>query len=349
VHHLVVDGVSWRVLLEDLYRAATQLAAGQALQLPPKTTSFQAWAERLAAYAQSAEVQAERAYWQNVVQQGRRALPRDHVAGVPQVGTAAEVVGRLTADETRNLLEQVPAAYHSQINDALLSGLVQAAAEWSGEGRLLVELEGHGREELFDDVDLTRTVGWCTTAYPVALDVRGAVGPGAALQAVKEQLRAVPQRGIGYGVLCYLAADEAERAALAVEAEVSFNYLGQVEAGAEATGGLFGGAPEASGPTQDPRGRRRHLLEVSGVVERGQLELVLRYSPELHARATIERLLATYLAALRALIAESAAPEAGGFSPSDFPLAQLDQEKLSKLSALIDKLDSAEVRPYEEC
>ncbi len=220
--------------------------------------------------------------------------------------------------------------------------MAQALGEWSGQARLLLELEGHGREDLFEDIDLTRTVGWFTTLYPVLLDLRGASDPGAALLAVKEQLRAVPGRGIGYGLLRYLVEDADERAVLAVRPEVNFNYLGQVEAGAEGSGGLFGAAQEDSGPEQAPDEQRRHVLEVSAVVERGQLELVLRYSPELHAQASIERLLAGYLAALRALLAHTAAPDAGGFSPSDFPLANLDDEKLSKLSALLDKLDSAE-------
>jgi amino acid adenylation domain-containing protein/non-ribosomal peptide synthase protein (TIGR01720 family) len=331
VHHLAMDGVSWRVLLDDLQLAYEQLAAGDALTLPPKTTSYQQWAERLASYAQGEALQAERDYWRSFGAQPISALPRDYASGANTVESARTVRVALDAEETRALLQEVPAAYHTQINDALLTALVQAVGGWSGAARLLLDLEGHGREDLFADVDLSRTVGWFTTLYPVLLDVRGAAGPGAALQAVKEQLRAVPQRGIGYGVLRYLAADAAVRALPA--AEIKFNYLGQVDQVVGATDGLFGGARESSGPTRDPRGRRTHVIEVTGITAGEQLVLEWNYSATLHEQATITALAQGYLTALRELIAHCLAPEAGGYTPSDFPEMALTQAELDDLIA----------------
>jgi len=217
----------------------------------------------------------------------------------------------------------------------LLTALAQALAPWTGARALLLDLEGHGREDLFADVDLTRTVGWCTTLFPVLLDLRKADEPGAALKIVKEQLRQVPRRGIGYGVLRYLSEDAEISARMQAlpAAEVIFNYLGQSVQNRPT--GLFGPAHESSGPVHSPRGSRSHLLEVNGFIAEGRLYLEWTYSDQVHDRATIERLAEGYLAALRALIAHCRAPDAGGFTPSDFPKAKLSQKELDKFLASV--------------
>jgi hypothetical protein len=207
IHHLVVDGVSWRVLLEDLQAAYTQLQRGADIVLPPKTTSFKEWAERLAAYARSDTPRDELAYWLADDPATHARLPLDRLDGENVLAAARSVSVTLGVEETRALLREVPQAYRTQINDVLLAALVQAIGQWTGDRTLLVDLEGHGREDLFADVDLSRTVGWCTSIFPVRLDLSEADGPGAALKAVKEQLRRVPRRGIGYGLLRHLAGD----------------------------------------------------------------------------------------------------------------------------------------------
>ncbi len=333
-HHLAVDGVSWRILMEDLSAAYTQLAANQPAALPAKTTSFQGWAERLLAYAQSAELEVEREHWLRPARVSSARLPRDHAEGANTVASARIVRVALGQEETGALLTAVPQAYHTQINDVLLTALAQAAHGWTGVPRLLVELEGHGREDLFADVDLSRTVGWFTTVFPVLLDLSGAQGPGAALQAVKEQLRQVPNRGIGYGVLRYLSPDPALRESLRSlpEPDIKFNYLGQVDQ-VVGDAGLFDGAAELSGPTRDPRGRREHLLEVTAVVGGGRLWLEWIYSEAIHERATIAALAERYLAALGDLIAHCQSPDAGGYTPSDFPEMRFSQDELDDLIA----------------
>ncbi|RMF35671.1 MAG: non-ribosomal peptide synthetase, partial [Chloroflexi bacterium] len=212
--------------------------------------------------------------------------------------------------------------------------LAQAVAKWTGSPTLLVALEGHGREELFDDVDLSRTVGWFTTTFPVRLDLTDARGPGEALKTVKEQLRQVPRRGIGYGLLRYLCQDEEVRRQVRAlpSPEISFNYLGQLDQVLpEAT--PFAPARESRGPDRSAGGERSHLLEINGGIAGGQLRLEWTYSENLHHRSTIERLAQDFAEALRAIIAHCRSPEAGGVTPSDFPLAGLDQRKLDKLLA----------------
>ncbi|MGH7360682.1 MAG: condensation domain-containing protein, partial [Candidatus Methylomirabilales bacterium] len=338
VHHLAVDGVSWRVLLEDFQQAYEQLTQGEAISLPPKTTAFKAWAGRLGAYGQSAAVRAELDYWRGVAR-GVVPLPRDYACdpAANTVAAAAEVAVALSTEQTRALLQEVPPVYHTQINDVLLTALVQSMAPWTGERTLLLDLEGHGREELFEEVDLSRTVGWFTTLFPVPLALE-TQEPGEALKSVKEQLRAIPRRGIGYGVLRYLHPDPAVRAALRglPQAEVSFNYLGQLDA-MLSEGSLLGPAREGSGPPHSPRGQRPHLLDINGFVAGGRLQLQWTYSTRVHRRATVEHLAQGFLEALEALIAHCQSPEAGGFTASDFPLARLRAQTLNKLSVLLER------------
>ncbi len=338
IHHLAVDGVSWRILLEDLQTLYRQLSRGEPAQLPPKTTSFQHWARRLVEYAQSDEVRQELAYWLEVPSDGAARLPVDYPDGDNTEASARSVTVALSPEETQALLQEVPAAYRTEINDALLAALAQAVAKWTGSSALLVALEGHGREDLFDDVDLSRTVGWFTTLYPVRLDLTGIYDPGEALKAVKEQLRRVPRRGIGYGLLRYLCEDEEVRQQIRAlpQPEISFNYLGQLDQ-AVPEGSPFGPAPESGGPAHSPRGKRSHRLEINGVIAGGRLQLEWTYSETLHRRSTIERLAQDFLEALRAIIAHCQSPDAVGYTPSDFAEFEWDQEDLDDIMAAISE------------
>ncbi|HEU0076802.1 MAG TPA: condensation domain-containing protein, partial [Longimicrobiaceae bacterium] len=332
IHHLMVDGVSWRILLEDLESAYRQLTRGEAVRLPAKTTSWKAWAEGLAARSRSAALAAEAAYWREQAHRWVAQLPTDDPSGENTLASARSVEVRLTGHETGVLLREAPAAYRTQVDDVLLTALARALARWTGELRVRVALEGHGREEAWmEGVDLSRTVGWFTSIYPVVLELPADGGPGAALKAVKEQLRAVPGRGIGYGLLRHGGGSEpgAELAG-AAEAEVGFNYLGQLDQ-AVAEDAFFAFAPESAGAPADPRGPRGHRIEVSGAVRAGCLELQIGYSARVHRPETMQRLAGWYAEELRALIAHCTADAAGGYTPSDFPLAGLSQAELDAL------------------
>jgi non-ribosomal peptide synthase protein (TIGR01720 family) len=346
IHHLAVDGVSWRILLEDLETACRQVAAGgpAALRLPAKTTSFQEWAERLDAYAQSLSpeaVERELEHWSGLARLPfdrlpfEPAEPFDSFAPAALTGLVASsrtVTVELDEAETRALLTELPSAYGTQVNDALLAAL--AATLVRPGGALWIDLEGHGREEVVPAVDLSRTVGWFTTLFPVALAVES-TAPGALLQSVKEQLRAIPDRGFGYGVLRYLRGGEAAALLAALPApRVSFNYLGEFDGSFE--GGLFAPAAEPSGAAQSPRQRRPHALAVSLLVVSGRLRVDWGYSADLCDRGTIERLAAAYAASLREFLAHCRAAGTA-YTPGDFTYADLEADDLANLLAELDE------------
>ncbi|MCG8352710.1 MAG: condensation domain-containing protein, partial [Chloroflexales bacterium] len=328
-HHLVVDGVSLRIFVGDLLTVYRQLDQDEAPALPPKTTPFQAWAAQMEAYAQTASVRQELDYWLALSRQAAPALPVDFPGGANSYGDAMRLVAGLNVQETQALLREVPAAYGSQINDVLLTALVQTFARWTGEQRLLIELDSHGREDVLEGVDVSRTVGWFTSIYPVLLDLTATDDPVAALREVQAQLRRLPQRGIGYGLLRYACRDETIRSALSQmpQPEVNFNYLGQfdqpvgappatspeTEAGGNGTAAVvpFRVAGESVGPEQYPHGRRSALLYIVGVVAGGKLNIQWSYSAKLYKKSTVERLARNYLKELRQLIAYSRSVEGG--------------------------------------
>jgi len=331
IHHLAVDGVSWRILLEDLETACRQLGSGERVQLPAKTTSFREWAQRMKEYAEAEEMEAEESYWKGKVGKSVRPLPRDYEEGVNTVASGRQVWAGLSQEETRALLQETPAVYHTQINDVLLACLAQVLTRWSGEGEALIELEGHGREDVMEGVDVSRTVGWFTSLYPVVLELREGAGSGEVLKSIKEQLREVPKRGMGYGVVKYLRerAPEGEWRGWS-KAEVSFNYLGQFDQVLRGES-RFWLASEGAGETRGGEERRSHLLEVEGSVIGGRLQVVWSYSEEAHARSTVERLAEDYIEALREMIAHCRSEGAGGYTPSDFELARLGQAEIDEL------------------
>uniref|UniRef100_A0A173H0U4 L-cysteine--[L-cysteinyl-carrier protein] ligase n=1 Tax=Polyangium spumosum TaxID=889282 RepID=A0A173H0U4_9BACT len=322
IHHLVVDAVSWRVLIPDLSTAYQQLAAGQAVRLPAKTTSFKRWAERVTAYARTAAFEEERAI---LALAPPAALPVDRPTGQNCRASAAEIVVSLSPEETRTLIADALRPYNLGVQDVLLTALARTVARWTGSLDVWIDLEGHGREELFDDVDLSRTVGWFTSLFPVRLCLPDGDDLAAALVAVKEQLRAVPRRGIGYGLLRHL---NDEGAALPWPApQINFNYLGHLGGERDAAGGLRL-TWESAGPREAGGGTRSHVLEVNAVVAADRLAVVFGYSRDLHETATVERLASELIEELGRLLRHGAALGAGGFTPSDFPFAGLLPEEL---------------------
>ncbi|MER7764185.1 amino acid adenylation domain-containing protein, partial [Streptomyces sp. NPDC097619] len=339
VHHIVMDGVSWRILLEDLERTITRLAAGQAADLGPRTSSYQQWSAHLADHVRAGGLDHELPHWEAVAPGHAPALPVDHPEGRNTTGYERTVETGLDEARTRALLQQVAPVYRTRINDLLVGALAATLTRWAGSDRLVIGMEGHGREDLFPDLDLTRTVGWFTTHFPVALDLSGAraadgTGPdwGATVKAVKEQLRAVPGNGLGYDALRFLSRPGTPGHALHGDPlpQISFNYLGQWDGTTSADGPVRDRLP-ALGLDHAADEPRPYLLDVVGMVESGRLRFTWIYSEELFDTATIERVAAGFTTALTELIAHCLAPGSGGATPSDFPLARLDQNAVDRI------------------
>ncbi|WP_262020151.1 non-ribosomal peptide synthetase [Pseudomonas sp. Pse35] len=329
IHHLVVDGVSWRILLEDLQNVYRQLSDGQSVSLPAKTSALRDWAARLQAYAHSESLREELSLWQAQLAGPTVALPVQRPQGARRNSDAETVSVRLDAERTRQLLQQAPSAYRTQGNDLLLTALARVLCRWSGQASALIQLEGHGRETLFDDIDLTRSVGWFTSAYPLRLTPQAEQGDS--IKAIKEQLRGVPHKGLGYGVLRYLAEDLCKQSMAALpSAQVTFNYLGQFDQ-SFGTDALFHPLEESAGLAHDPDAPLPNELSIDSQVYGGELVLRWTFSRERHDQQVIRDLAEAYLGELHSLIAHCLQADAGGLTPSDFPLARLTQVQLDAL------------------
>nr|WP_225975914.1 non-ribosomal peptide synthetase [Paracidovorax avenae] len=326
MHHLIVDGVSWRILLDDLQHAYARCLAGAPAALPPASSGLGEWAAVLQRYGQ--DHADELAHWATLA--GCPAeLPCARPAGPRTAAQQQSVSIRLDRRTTEAFLAQAPAAYRTQANDLLLTALARALCRWSGHDRVLVEIEGHGREDLDPAVDLSRTVGWFTSLYPVALDARGPLGD--AVRRVKETLRAVPRHGVGHGALRHFGTPEQREALQALpRAQVVFNYLGQFDARPQDSAGGWTLAPEPAGPFVDAGAPLAHEFTVNGRVLAGELSMDVLFSGARHDAAAVRGWMADFERELRALI-DHCAQVPQGATPSDFPLAGLDQAGLDAL------------------
>jgi amino acid adenylation domain-containing protein/non-ribosomal peptide synthase protein (TIGR01720 family) len=333
-HHLVVDAVSWSVLLEDLLTAYEQLARGGPVALPAKTTSFQQWSRRLEAYADTPDARAELDAWLAAADRdASHAFPLNDPTAPDTVAEAASIATWLEEDQTQALIAEVPGAYDVRVNEALLAALARCLAGFTGHPSVRIDLEGHGRESPFDDVDLSRTVGWFTALYPLRLRVGAREGERDTLARVKDALRGIPRGGLGHGVLRYLSPDGTIRDRLAGigPAPVVFNYLGPLGT-VPAHGLVRGAAREGHGPLHSPLAARPHRLEVTAVVEPGpRLRVNWTFGAEVFRPEAIERLGTSFLAALRSLVRGRHQPQAAVRVAADFPVARLSARDLQRV------------------
>jgi len=260
---------------------------------------------------------SELGYWQSQPWSASGRVPLDYPDGSNTVASMQRVTSALSAAETDALLREVPGVYHTQINDVLLAALGRVLGSWMKASQVLINLEGHGRESLVEAVDVSRTVGWFTSVFPVQLSAGADEGWGEHLQQTKERLRRIPHRGVGYGVLRYLSGLQSE--CLDLAPQISCNYLGKLN-DEVSEGALFGLAPEEEGGwPMSPQGMRAHLIDVTAIVWNGSLQVSWWYSANVHRPETLAGLAKAYIEALQALISHCQLSK-GGFTLSDFPL-----------------------------
>ncbi|MBO3789856.1 amino acid adenylation domain-containing protein [Bacillus amyloliquefaciens] len=338
VHHLAVDGVSWRILLEDLSAAYTHAVKGQPVQLPPKTDSFKQYAVRLSEYAKSSKLMREEEYWRFIEEETAAGLPYEK----PQHQTGADSIRQtvsftLTEEETSVLLQQVNRAYHTDTQDILLTAAALALRDWTGGGRLRIAMEGHGREHIMPELDISRTVGWFTSMYPVLIDLNTAGAElGTAVKTVKDTLGRIPDKGIGYGILKYMTPSEQKTIRFRQAPEISFNYLGQFnDTEDQHTFSLSG---LASGHDITPTWQREQAVEMSAMAAQHKLHFSLSYPPSRFRKETMEQLLQTLQQYLRDIMAHCTGKEEAEKTVSDFSSKTLTSDDLDSIASFVEEL-----------
>ena len=350
IHHLVVDGISWRIILQDFYRGYLQASKNEPVQFTEKTDSFLTWSLRLLAYADSRELLNEVDYWAEVEAIAVKSLPKDRMIAKRSYQDIRQVQVELAGPDTEKLLKQANQAYHTEINDILLTALGLAVKEWTGEDQVLINLEGHGREEILKDIDISRTMGWFTAQYPVVLDMGGNRDLAYRMKAVKEQLRQIPNKGIGYGILKYLTLPENKKnLQFTLQPEISFNYLGQFDA--EMENGAFTLSDISTGKWIAPTMECPYAIEISGLVHQGRLVLNFGYHQYEYDRVTMVQLAECFREKLVNLIDHCAAIERPVRTPSDFTIHKITLDELDNLFSNIDAgnvKDLYELSPMQE-
>jgi nonribosomal peptide synthetase CepB len=361
VHHLAVDGVSWRVLVPDLAAAYQAAVAGGGPALERPAVSFRRWAQLLAGQASSPARVAELDTWVQMVSGpdpllGQRPLD----PGRDTAATMRRVSLTVPPGQASELLATVPAAFHCGTHEVLLAGLAAAVAQWRSDhghdvsGGVLADIEGHGREPLAEGMDLSRTVGWFTSVHPVRLHppVTGyeqirAAGPAAGqlLKTIKEHARSVPGDGLGYGLLRHLNPTTAPTLAALPTPQILFNYLGRfTEPESSGTPGHWRIAGEAA-LTEDaePNAVAPHVLEAEAMardVPGGpELTLTLAYPAGVLSDTAARELGQGWLAMLAGLASHATSPSAGGHTPTDFPLTDITQEEIEELEAIAEEFE----------
>ncbi|MDT3495733.1 amino acid adenylation domain-containing protein [Bacillus toyonensis] len=327
IHHLVVDGVSWRILLEDLQVVYNQMKQGQGIRLPAKSTSFKEWSERLQTYSDSGISKEVQDYWNEQVEKETMTIPMDYTIQETTEESIDQVTRTLGVEETQALLHEVPVTHKTRINEVLLAALGQAIVDCTNQQTVSIHLEGHGREEMIEGIDLSRTVGWFTSIYPVHLNFQGTKTPIEGLKAVKEQLRRIPNHGVDYGILRYL--NKGLIPVYQQKPSISFNYLGQFDQ-VFSMESLFMQETGFTFLDHAPDSKPSHLIDVIGMVKDEKLHFVWMYSREQFSKLKIQVIADGMLRHLRQLINKPITESA--FTVSDFADAEdLTEESLSKV------------------
>jgi amino acid adenylation domain-containing protein/non-ribosomal peptide synthase protein (TIGR01720 family) len=303
-HWIALDYYSSRIFFEDLQTAYLQLSRGEEALLPPKTTAFPEFSAGLHAKAQTNELTRELSAWTCRGRANAPELPLDHLAGENRQASARRVGAVLGCEETRTVTQEITRLHDCEVREALLAAVGLAVCGWTTKDSLLVELEGHGRENLLDGVDVSRTIGRCSTLWPAYLKFSEGQTSAQALQAVRDSVRSCPNHGIGYGMLRYLSESPDTRRLLAEmpAAPIGLNHWGQVD---EYFTDLIWPSTESPGPHRNPAGLRPRLIEITSFVANGQLVMLWSYSENLHLATTIQRL------------AEQTMRELGALAPAD--------------------------------
>ncbi len=326
IHHLVIDGVSWRILMEDLVTGYNSVLEDKEIKLPDKSTSFMRWSNKLNDYSSSERLLNELEYWKKIEETNVKPLPKKAAKELSS-DVFKNVSSSLSREKTDQLLSLANKAYNTEINDLLLVALGLSVKEWVKDNKILISLEGHGREELFKDVDITRTIGWFTAVYPVILDMEKSDDLGYLIKNTKEELRRVPNKGIGYGILKHLTPNELkEDIDFKLEPEICFNYLGQFDKDVDDS--LLKMSNLKSGSEISTLNLNKDEISINGMITNGKLNFTFTFNLCKFAEREIERLAESYMVYLGQVISHTCAKGEVEFTPSDLGDSDISIEEL---------------------
>ncbi|WP_432339519.1 amino acid adenylation domain-containing protein [Bacillus tequilensis] len=343
-HHFVVDGISWRVLLEDLSLGYRQSAGGEDIKLPPKTSSFKAYTKKLSGYAESQQLIKQLKYWRETEEYQTEALPFDHIDGpIANERKRSTISFTLNDKETAALLKDANSAYNTDTQDLLLASVILALRHWTNQSAFKLSLESHGREDVLDGVDVSRTVGWFTAIYPLLIKMNADLpdseeGIVHVLKTTKDTLRRVPDKGFGYGVIKYLTPPDKKDINFTGAPEISFNYLGQFESGSPAEApeeDTFSFSPLGAGDDISTTWNREQSLDISAIAAEGKLSVNMTYDNARFQHKTIEQLSETCRQFLLQLIEHCQNKSETEKTISDFDDQELTEDALQEIADML--------------
>lgn len=328
VHHLIIDGVSWRILAEDLITGYTQITAGKSVSLPQKSDSYKSWSSELEHYSNSDALLQELEYWQSIAKtETTQELSQDRVTIDSDFD---EIVTALTVEETNMLLNSANLAYSTDTQDLLLTALATTLETLTGSRKQLITMEGHGRENIGSDIDISRTVGWFTSIFPHVLELAERDDPGYQLRTIKEAVRNIPNHGVGYGVLRWLTQTDLKKGyELPMLPRISFNYLGTFDA--DFNDGLLMPANEKHGNTVGAEFDTTFDMDFNSSIMNGHLSINFRYNRNVIKTDTAQRISEVMLQSLRNLIIHCCQQKESVMTPSDISYDGLDIDQLDSL------------------
>lgn len=318
IHHLVVDGISWRILLEDFNTVMEQIRNGKEIELPAKTASFKDWGEALEDYGNSKQLKKEKKYWEKVTNQMEKGKILIQEEGT-ELGYE-DVFIKFSKDMTYKLVHKTGQAFHTEINDLLISAIGRAIKKLTGQVVISIGLEGHGREEIHEKIDIDRTVGWFTTIYPIVLECSEDIEES--IITTKEMLRKVPNHGLGYGLLKNEFSE--------ICPEISFNYLGQMDVESKLNKVVF----YSAGKSSAEENRIPEKISFNGMITEDRLNFVITYDRSRFSREAVDKLAEYYKTSLEENIEYCLQTEENVRTISDSLADNLNSDDLSLINLI---------------
>jgi amino acid adenylation domain-containing protein/non-ribosomal peptide synthase protein (TIGR01720 family) len=327
IHHLVIDAISWQILVDDLISCYEQILSGKTITLPEKTNSFKLWSEKIHAYANSEKLRKEKSYWESLSNIALQTLPKDYDTKDNLYKDLKTESFKLSQEYTNRLLKEVNHAYRTDIQDILITALAKGIKNLNGMEKIPLMLESHGRVDLLGDINITRTAGWFTSEYPVLLELPDSNDIGKQIKFIKETLRKVPDKGIGYGILKYLTTEG--KRSLNMNPEIIFNYLGQLNWNMHNDQYEILEVPDKN--CVSPELKRCYVLEIEGMVIRDRFQLIISYNKKHYKSETIEKLLLNFEKGLLELINHCQAHQSTELTPADLTYKGLELDDLDDI------------------